>query len=149
VFISACAGTKITETKTKKKVETLTTITEHKLDTTIFIPGEKASLFIPFEKLKLDSSEDSKVFTQKQGRATVNIKIDSSGITSTASCDSIAKKLDFYKKEVKRLRLEDTESQVKATEKKGYSLLELILYITAFSIVSFVAGYLIKTFKII
>ena len=149
ILFTACAVTKTTETKTKTKIETLTVTETVKLDTTIFIPAEKASLFIPVQKLKLNSSKDSKFFTQQKGRSKVTVKIDSLGITATSNCDSIAKKLDFYKKEIKQLKLEVTDTQVKTTEKKGFSLLELMLYVTAFAIVSFVAGYLIKTFKII
>jgi hypothetical protein len=149
VFITACGGTKKTVTETKNKVETLTVTETVKLDTTIFIPAEKASLFIPFEKLKLNSSEGSKGFTQKKGRATVHVKVDSSGITATANCDSIAKQLQFYKTKITEMSKLVSEIKAKEEIKKGYNFLQLFLYVTAFSIVSLVAGYLIKTFKII
>jgi hypothetical protein len=149
IFFTACAVTKTTETKTKTKVETLTVTETVKLDTTIFIPAEKASLFIPIEKLQLSSSKDFKFFTQKHGKATINVKVDSLGITTTANCDSISKQLQFYKNKVTAFT--NSNSEVIAVEeiKKGFSFLQLMLYVTAFSIVSFVAGYLIKTFKII
>jgi hypothetical protein len=151
VIFTSCAGTKKTVTETKQKVETLTEITEKKLDTTIFIPGEKVSIKIPFQEFKIDSFKTTKpkVFTKINGRARITVKIDSTGIKATSNCDSIAKQLDFYQKEFKQLRLKVTDTKTKVTEKKGYSLFDLILFITAFSIVSFVAGYLLKTFKII
>ena len=142
-----CKSTKKTVTSSREKVQTLTITNEIKLDTTIFIPGEKVSLFIPIEKVKIDATPT--IFKQKSGRATVTVQIDSTGITATSSCDSIAQQLQFYKKLTKELRLEIKDTKLTKTEKKGFGFLELILYITAFAIVSFVAGYLIKTFKII
>jgi subtilase family serine protease len=144
-----CKSTKKTVTSSREKVQTLTITNEIKLDTTIFIPGEKVSLFIPIEKANKFSQVNPKVYTQKNGRATVSVKIDSTGITATSSCDSIAQQLQFYKKQVKELKLLVKDAKVAQTEKKGFSFFQLILYITAFAIVSFVAGYLIKTFKII
>ena len=148
VFITACAGTKKTVTETKTKVETLTVTETVKLDTTIFIPAEKASLFIPFEKINAGFVAPE-VHTQRQGRANVTVRIDSSGITATANCDSIAKQLQFYKIKSTALTKAFSEATTKEEIKKGYNFLQLFLYVTAFSIVSLVAGYLIKTFKII
>lgn len=149
LFFSACAGTKTTVTETREKVETLTITNEVKLDTTIFIPGEKVSLFIPIEKATIKSFEKPKVFTQKKGRASVTVKIDSTGITATSNCDSIAKKLNYYRKLTKQLRLEVTDTKITATKKKGYSLIELILYMTATGVVCFAAAYILKSFKIL
>lgn len=149
LFISACAATKTTVAKYKTKVETLTITDIVQLDTTIFIPAEKASLFIPVEKVDFKSLENPKVFTQKKGSANITVTVDRLGITATAKCDSIAKQLQFYKTKITALTKLDSKSEIKEEIKKGYSFLELIFYITAFSIVSFVAAYLLKTFKII
>lgn len=149
LMLTGCAGTKTTVTKTKQKVETVTEFTERKLDTTILIPEEKVSLFIPKESIKNKGSVKPKIYTQKKGRATVTVRIDTLGVTASSNCDSIAKKLDYYEKAFKQIRLESKDTKTKVKEKKGYTLFELILYITAVAIVSFVAGYLLKTFKII
>lgn len=149
IFLVGCAGTKKVVTKTREKVKTLTTISEVKLDTIIFIPGEKVSITIPIENATIKGNESPKVFTQKKGKATVTVKIDSTGITAIANCDSIVKKLNYYKKLTKQLETKVKNTAVTETIKKGYNLFDLILYITAFSIVSFVAGYLIKKLKII
>jgi hypothetical protein len=152
LIFSACAGSKTTVIETKSKVETVTEITEKKLDTTVFIPAEKASLFIPIkeiEKAKSKSSEQPKVFTQENGRAKVTVKIDSSGVTATSNCDSIAQRLQFYEKLFKELKKEDTDTKTKVKEKTGYNLLQLILYMLATAIVTAVSVYFLKTLKII
>lgn len=150
VLFSACAGTKTTVTKTRTKVEALQVTDIVKLDTTIVIPKASATLKITRSTITEKLQEKKPVvFKQQKGRARVTVKIDSTGITATSNCDSIAKKLDYYKKTIKELRLEIKDTEVKEKVKKGYSLLELLLYITAVAIVSFVAGYLLKKFKII
>ena len=149
LLFSSCAGSKKVVTETKAQLQTLTTLTEIKMDTTLFIPQEKVSLFIPIEQAQIKGYVNPKVYTQRKGRTTVTIKIDSTGIMATSTCDSIIKKVQYYKKQIKELRLELKDTQVTQTEKKGYNLFELILYIVAFSMVSFVAAYLLKTFKII
>ncbi len=148
LFITACSGTKTVVTETKQKVQTLTVTDEIKMDTTIFIPGEKALLKIPLKEV-IKVKPTPRIFTKKVGRSTVTVKIDSSGITATSNCDSIAKKLHYYKKRVKQLQFETTEVKTTKTEKKGYNLLELILYMLATGIVSFTTAYLLKTFKIL
>lgn len=147
VLFVACSGSKKVIIDSKTQTQTVTVIDEIKLDTTFVIPKQQVSLFVPVAKAKFKSYVNPKVYKQTKGTATVVVKIDSTGITATSNCDSIAKKLNFYKKKVKQVSSVVTE--VKKTEKvkKGISLFNLVLYITAFSIVSFVAGYLTKTFK--
>jgi hypothetical protein len=149
ILFAACAGTKTTVTKTKVAEVTKTVTESIRLDTTIIIAAQKASLFIPIEKFRFNIPEKPKVFIQEKGRSKVIVKIDSTGITAISNCDSIAQQLQFYKKKITALTTKKSETVVKEKIKKGYSFLELLLYVTAFSIVSFVAGYLIKTFKII
>jgi hypothetical protein len=149
LIFTACAGSKTTVIETKQKVETVTEITEKKLDTTIVIPGEKVSLFIPIESINTKGSVKPKMYIQKKGRAAVTVKIDSTGIEATSNCDSIAKRLDYYEKTFKQFRKEAKDTKTKVTEKKGYSKLELILYMIATAVVSFTAAYLLKTFKLL
>lgn len=146
IFIS-CAGSKKVVTEKKEKITTVTEFTERKLDTSIFIPGEKVSIHIPIEKAQIKSYVSPKVYTQKKGRASVTVKIDSTGIEATSNCDSIAKRLNYYEKVFKEFQTQSIDIKNKVTEKKGFSFFELLLYITAVAIVSFVAGYLLKTFK--
>ena len=145
----ACSGSKKVVIESKTKTQTVTVVDEIKLDTTIVIPKQQVSLFVPIAKAKFKSYVNPKVYKQTKGIATVVVKLDSTGITAISNCDSIAQKLSFYKKRVKQMS--SVVAEVKKTEKvkKGFNLFDLVLYITAFSIVSFVAGYLIKTFKII
>jgi hypothetical protein len=144
ILFAACAGTKTTVTKTKVAEVTKTVTESIKLDTTLIIAAQKASLFIPIEKFSYQIPAEPKFFTQAKGRSKVIVKIDSTGITAISNCDSIAQQLQFYKKKITALTTKKTETVVKEKIKKGYSLFELILYITAFSIVSFVAAYLLK-----
>lgn len=148
VFITACAGSKNTTTEIKTKVETFKVTETVQLDTTIFIPAEKASLFISFEKINT-GFVTPEVHTQTQGRAKVTVNIDSLGVTAFADCESIEKQLQFYKTKISEMSKLVSEIKKKEEIKKGYNFLQLCLYVTAFSIVSFVAGYLLKTFKII
>ncbi|MCI2229580.1 hypothetical protein MC378_10410 [Polaribacter sp. MSW13] len=147
LLFSACKSIDKTVTETKKKEVTYTELITKKSDSTIFIPGDKVDLFIPIENTTIKSNESPKVFTQKKGRATVKVKIDSTGITAASNCDSIAKQLSFYEQKFTEKKIVDTAIKTTKTEKKGYSFLELILYITAVAIVSFVAGYLLKSLK--
>ena len=150
VLFSACAGSKKVVTETKEKVRTLTITNEVKLDTTIFIPEEKVSLFIPIKEVKQKLKEKKPVvFTQNKGRARVTVQIDSLGIKATSNCDSIAQKLNFYKKSIQEMTKIVREIKSKKTEKKGYSFFELILYIIATAVVLFAAAYLLKTFKLL
>lgn len=144
---TACKSTKKVVTNSKVETKTVKTTDIVKLDTTIFIPEEKVSLFIPIEKSKIKNSVSPKVYTQTKGRATVTVKIDSTGTTTTASCDSIVKELNYYKIKVKEMTDVISETKTKEETKKGFSFFELLLYITAVAIVSFVAGYLLKTVK--
>ena len=163
LFLSACAGTKKTVTETKEKITTSKVTETVKLDTVISIAAETSKLKIDidqFEKLfevkKSVSGKDSSIvvskpttFTQKIGRSTVTVKIDSTGITATSNCDSIAKSVDIYKQTIKQLRLQVTDTKIEDTKKRGYSGFELFLYILATAAVSFTAAYLLKSFKII
>ena len=114
------------------------------MDTTIFIPKENTDLFIPIKRAEFKSYIKPKVYTQKKGRARVTVKLDSTGITATSSCDSIAKTISFYKKQVTESRQEVNDLKTTVTKKTGYSRLELILYMIASSIFSFLASYFIK-----
>lgn len=148
LIFTACAGSKTTVTETKQKVDTVTEVTERKLDTLIVIPKDSVSLFIPIKELKLENKTEPKVFTQKSGRSKVTVKIDSSGIKAISNCDSIAQRLDYYEKTFKQIRRESLDTKTQIKEKKGYSKLELILHMIATAVVSFAAAYLIKTFKL-
>lgn len=154
LIFTACAGSKTNVTTIKNKVETITEITEKKLDTTIFIPGDTAELFIPFSEIIDDKGNVKpealqKQFQKNKGRANVNAKIDSTGIKISSKCDSIAERLQFYEKKFKEHKQQTTDTQKKESEKKGFTLLELSLYMLATAVVSFAAAYLLKTFKII
>lgn len=146
---TTCKSTQKVVSTQKVETKTVKTTDIVKLDTTIVIPAEKVSLFIPVEKAPTKRSVTPKVYTRKQGRATVTVKVDSTGTTTTASCDSIVKELNYYKIKVKEMSNIVSEIKTKEETKKGFSFFELILYITAVAIVSFVAGYLLRTFKII
>ncbi len=119
-----------------------------KLDTTIFIPAEKSSLLIPIERIKRGFVKP-KIYTQRKGRSKVTVKIDSTGITATSNCDSIAKQFEFYKQTIKELRKEVNEIKITKSEKKGYNTLQLILYMLVASITSIIATYFLTKFKII
>lgn len=151
VSFFACKSSKKVVTESKKSVETFKITETEKLDTTIVIPGEKVSISIPFSALKIDTSSlklpNPKVFTKSSGRSTVTVKIDGKGITATSNCDSISQQLNFYKVKVKEMSKLVSENKAKEETKKGYSFLQLLFYITVVAIVSFAAGYLIKTFK--
>jgi hypothetical protein len=151
VFLSACAGSKTTVIETNQKVETITEITEKKLDTTLVIPEEKVSISIPFKKFTSEPIKlpEPKIFTQRSGRSSVTVKIDSTGIKATSNCDSIAERLDYYEKTFKEFRKETTDTQKKVSEKKGYSKFQLILYMIVAAVVCLTAGYLTKTFKLL
>lgn len=151
VSFFACKSSKKVVTESKKSVENIKITETEKLDTTIVIPGEKVSISIPFKEFKTDTFKlpKPKVFTKSSGRSTVTVKIDAAGITATSNCDSIAKQLGFYKVKVKEMSKLVSETKAKQKIKKGFSFLQLLLYITVVAIVSFAAGYLLKTFKII
>jgi nitrate reductase NapE component len=149
---TSCKSTKkvITETKTAIETSKITDIV--KLDTTIIIPAEKVDLFIPIEKIfKEDGALKNQTLkqVQRKGRAKVTVKIDSTGITATSNCDSIAQKLNYYKTRITELTKTNIEAKTKRVEKKGFSFLEVILYLLAVAIVAFVAGYLTRSLKII
>ena len=149
LFLSACAGTQTTVTETKKKVETVTEIVTKKIDTTVFVPAESNSLFIPIKETTVKKGEAPKVFTQKSGRVRTTVTIDSLGIKATSNCDSLALKINYYEQTLKQLKKENSELKSTTIQKKGYTLTELILYIIAALSVGFVAAILLKTFKII
>lgn len=142
-----CASKKTTTSETKEVVKTHTVTEEIKLDTTLFIPGEKATLFIPNSDLILPENTKQKVFTKQSGRASVTAKIGAKGINVSANCDSIAKQLSFYKKKVTQYQVAETETKTKEKEKKGYTFFELILYLIAVAITAFVAGYFTHKLK--
>lgn len=147
VFFFGCASSKKTTSESKEVTKTLTFTEETKLDTIVFIPAEKASLFIPINRLKVSENTEPKVFTKQNGRATITAKLDATGINITGSCDSIAKQLSIYKKRVKQYQFSEKELKSKEKEKKGYTFFQLLLSLIAVAITAFVAGYFTQKFK--
>lgn len=150
----ACKSLKKTIETSAKDIKTFEKSVVTYIDTTVFIPKEKAKVMVSKKDLKDFYLNDSipgtlkvKTFTQTKGRATIKVVVAKNGLEATSNCDSILQAFKFYKKDTQKLEIDNSKTSITKEEKKGYSFLNLLFYIIATCVVSFTAGYLFKTLK--
>lgn len=154
-FVTSCR----TSRQVVQKSDTKETIKENVVsytDTTLFTPVSKTQLKIPIGLLQFNDSLNSnkltfkpQTFSQKNGNATVKIRVKHDTILVEAKCDSlalVAKIKQQYRSELNNATQTSDNQEIRT---KGVSVFKTILFIVLAFIIGFGVAFLLKTFKII
>jgi hypothetical protein len=152
-FLSSC---RTSRQEIQKNTTTATTLIEQRetyRDTTLFTPKAETSLTIPASELVFKPSLNDvlkpKTFTQKNGNATAKVEILPTGLTITATCDSIAmvaKIKQELQREISATARSNTENNNKKT---GHSLFDVLLAFITGLLLGAAATFILKTLKIV
>lgn len=144
LFIGCTSTKKVVEQSDKKEV-----VKEHIVsfkDTTFVTPRATSIIRVPFEKIvkQYDTVFVPQVIKQTNGNATAKLIIKRDTILVTADCDTIALTAKIKKEVVKNYERASSVKNEKITKSRGFSIWQ---YISAIA-VSFLLGYIIRSFKI-
>ncbi|WP_123901288.1 hypothetical protein [Flavobacterium davisii] len=118
-------------------------------DTTVFAPKAQTSLKIPVSELgiKTDLKGISKPFKieQKNGQATVKIKVVHDTIYATASCDSLAIVAKIKKELIRDYHTDLSQKKEEVRKSLGFSFWNLLFAFIA----GFAVCYTLKLFRIL
>ena len=148
-FLSSCRAKRQEIQKESIKTASITSNLVSYKDTLLFTPKSETSLKIAVSETAfkdgLNKDFKPKVFSQKNGNATVKIKIVHDTITANCDCDSLAivAKIKFQLQKEKLTSESDKSDEVKVT--KGFTLINVII---AF-VLGFVLCFILKLLKII
>ncbi|AUS06478.1 hypothetical protein [Pseudotamlana carrageenivorans] len=147
-FATSCRNTRqVVEKNTIQKERILKSEITFR-DTVFFAPASQTSLKLPFKDC-LKGFKKPQVFTQKNGNATVKLKVNTDTIVVTAKCDSLAiaaKIKQYYLKELNRIENDLNNLEVRT---KGVSIFQTILYALSAFAIGLGVGVLLKTLKLI
>jgi hypothetical protein len=137
LFSTSCRTAKqsLTETKSESQIDSL--VSEVRLLKTIPVPEAKVDLTVPIQSI-LDLPTGAS-FVEKNGRANVSVRQDNDTIYITASCDSLQALVEYYERELTRIR---ADTSVSKTESKKEVLTGIQSPFNLFSI-GFIAGVVI------
>ena len=152
-FLSSCRATR----QEVQKQTNQTAIAKENIvtyrDTVLHTQKAETSLKIPVTEMvfkdSLKANAPAKIFTQKNGNATVKIKVLHDTIYATASCDS----LSIVAKIKQQLKTENLKSESNQSDdiqtKTGYTLFIVIIDIIIAFAVGFAICFILKFFKIV
>lgn len=155
-FVTSCRTSRQVVQKNETLQETVRELVVAYKDTTLFTPASKTQLKIPIGLLQFNDPLNGnklafkpQTFYQKNGNATVKMRVAYDTITVLAKCDSlalVAKIKEQYRSELKNSQ-ETSDNQ--DTRTKGVPVLKAILFIVLAFIAGFGVAFILKTFKII
>lgn len=153
-FVTSCRSSRQVVQKNDRESELIKERVVTYRDTTFYTPSSESRLTLPASVLNYNSDlNDSlfvpKIYYQKNGNATLHLRVERDALYATATCDSLALRAQIkqeFQSEYNHLK-ESNITDEKRT--KGVPVFKTILFIMLAFIVGFGAAYLLKTFKII
>lgn len=154
-FVTSCRTSRQVVQKSDTKETILKDVVTYK-DTTLFTPVSETQLKLPIGLLQFEDPLNGnqiafkpQTFWQKNGNATVKIRVERDTITVDAKCDSLAllaKIKEQYRSELHNSKETSDNQEIRTT---GVPVFKVILFIILAFIIGFGVAFILKTFKII
>ena len=146
-FLTSCRATRQETQKTVSTTENSVEKKETSRDTIFFTPKSETELTMTANTLFKDSLKTvktPKVYTQKNGNATVKIKVQGDTITASATCDSLALKAQIKRELLKQFSATSNNQVTELLKDSGYTFIDIMCFLVAGIVIGIVGTITIK-----
>jgi hypothetical protein len=146
-FLTSCRSVRQESQKSTSTSENVFEKRESFRDTVLFAPKAETTLKISANdafKQGLNGIQTPKVYTQKNGNATAEIKIERDTIYVTATCDSLELRAKIKQELIKESSNNKEITASELSKETGYNVIDIICFFIAGIVVGFVATLTIK-----